>query len=176
MKTTLRVTGWLAVAALGCSCAMVDGNRGGGSLQVSFENPAKFTDMSRVYPSNGGADEGYLEELRDYLQRAGAARIPAGHTLALTITDVDMAGEFEPHRGPKFSDVRIVRSIYAPRITLRYRLTDAAGAVLTEGDRVLSNPTFDWTALHINRDDPLRYEKDLLDEFVSEIARSATKS
>jgi hypothetical protein len=176
MNTKMKLAGWLMVAALGCSCAMVDGTADGGTVQVNYENPEKFTDMSRYHPTGRGADESYMDELRDHLQRAGSSRIPAGDTLAITITDGDLAGEFEPHRGPTLADVRIIRSMYAPRINLTYRLTDASGAVRAEGDRVLRNPTFDWTTLHINRTDPLRYEKDLLDEFLSEVARSVKSS
>lgn len=111
-----------------------------------------------------------MSELRQYIERTGAARLPAGHTLSVRITDVDMAGQFEPERGSQFMDVRIVKTIYPPRITLNYRLTDSTGAVVSEGDRRLTNQSFEYNASPITRDD-LRYEKGLIDDFLSEIAK-----
>jgi hypothetical protein len=163
----------LVLSVLLVSACATGGAKGGGTVQVNFQSPEKFTDMSRKYMDQRGADEGYLSELRDYIQRIGSGRVPAGYTLAVTITDVDMAGDFEPQRGPQFSDVRIVKSIYPPRINLTYRLTDSTGAVRSEGERQLRDQTFEWNVSPINRDDPLRYEKALLDNFLSDVARQA---
>ena len=161
-----------AAAVLVSGCATLDRPGGGGTVDVQFQDPDRFTDMTRNHP-RGGADDGYLDEVREYLQRTGASRLPAGYTLAVTITDVDMAGEFEPQRGPDFNDVRVVKQIYAPRITLTYRLTGPDGAVRDEGQRTLHDPTFDWRVQPINRNDPLYHEKELLDSFLSEIAKGA---
>ena len=85
--------------------------------------------------------------------------------LRVTVTDVDMAGDFEPWRGPRFDDVRIVKDIYPPRIELRFRLLDANGSVLREGERTLRDSAF------LMRDgahetDSLRFEKRLLDQWL----------
>ena len=61
----------------------------------------------------------------------------AGLTLDVRMTNIDLAGEFEPWRGPQFDRVRIMREIYPPRVALEFRLTDAGGAVVKEGQRVL---------------------------------------
>jgi hypothetical protein len=171
MNKARNVLWWVVSVLLFASCA-TDAGKGGGTVQVNFQDPEHFTDMRRTFPGQG-ADEGYLNELRDYIQRIGSARLPAGDTLTVTITDVDMAGEFEPQRGPQFNDVRIVKSIYPPRINLTYRLTDTTGAVRSEGERQLRDQAFEWTGSPIMRDEPLRYEKALLDRFLSDVARAA---
>jgi hypothetical protein len=117
-----------------------------------------------------------MSELRQYIERTGAARIPAGYTLSLTITDVDMAGQFEPERGPRFMDIRVVKAIYPPRITLSYRLTDSTGAVRSEGDRRLSDMSFEYSTTPITQDDSLRYEKELIKDFLSDIAREVSQA
>lgn len=126
--------------------------------------------MNRGYNALKGADEGYLSELRQHIERTGARRLPAGYKLAVTVTDVDMAGQFEPERGAQFTDIRMVRPIYPPRINLTYRLTDQNGAVVSEGERRLRNQSFDWTLSPLDQQDPLRYEKALIDDFMRDVA------
>jgi hypothetical protein len=76
-----------------------------------------------------------------------------------------MAGEYEPWR-PRAYGVRIVRDVYPPRIDLRFRLAAADGSLLKEGECKLRDPAFMATALLYFRDDPLRYEKALLDDWL----------
>ena len=87
-----------------------------------------------------------LGELRKHLQDRAEGYLAEGQKLTVTITDVDLAGEFEPWRGPAAADVRIVKEIYPPRIKLSFRLTDASGAVVKQGERELTNLNFLMTA------------------------------
>ena len=56
--------------------------------------------------------------------------------LVVTISDIDMAGAFEPGRRHLWQ-VRIIRDVYPPRIDLAFTLTDADGAVVKSGERKL---------------------------------------
>ena len=87
--------------------------------------------------------------------------------LAIRVTDVDLAGEFEPRRGPQFDRVRIMREIYPPRIDLEFRLTDSEGTVAREGRRQLRDPLYLARAV-LGDSDRLRYEKELLGEWLRE--------
>lgn len=145
---------------------------GGGQVEVQFEEPNQFTDIQRSY-NTMEADESYLKDLREYIEQAASSRLQAGQRLQVTITNVDMAGDFEPERGPELHDVRIVRSIYPPRIDLRYTLTDSAGSVISQGERQLRDLAFEYKLPPATwRDDPLRHEKMLLQDFFSEITRA----
>lgn len=166
---TLEWIAVLVVAVCAASCASVQ-EGGGATVEVSYKDPEKFTDMSMTYLSDG-ADKGYLDELQRHIERAAARLIPTGYTLAVTITDVDMAGDFEPHRGPNLTDVRIIKRIYPPRINLTYRLTDPSGTVRSEGERQLRDLAFDWNVSPIDREDSLRYEKALIDDFLRDLAK-----
>jgi hypothetical protein len=67
--------------------------------------------------------------------------------------------------------VRIVKDIYPPRFSFRFEIKDAAGKVLKDGERRLTDLGF-MQRLTIDRQDPLRYEKDLLGDWVrSELRR-----
>jgi hypothetical protein len=133
---------------------------------VEFFEPLRFTD---VLDSHMGRPdpELYLPQLRDHLLERAKYHVPEGHTLSVTFTDIDMAGEFEPWRGPQWSDVRIVKDIYPPRINLTFRLTDAEGRVVKEGKRELRDLAFLMKITMAFRDDPLRHEKALLDDWLS---------
>ena len=92
--------------------------------------------------------------------------MPEGHTLSVTFTDIDMAGDFEPWRGVRFDDVRIVKDIYPPRIVLSFRLTDADGNVVKQGKRDLRDIAFMMKITMGFRDDSVRHEKALLDDWL----------
>ena len=91
--------------------------------------------------------------------------MPAGWTLEVRVTDVDLAGEIEPWRGPQFDRVRIMREVYPPRIDLEFRLADAKGAVFKQGSRVLRDPLY-LTRAALGDSDRLRYEKQLLGDWL----------
>lgn len=134
------------------------------NVLVSYVHPEKFTDVGNsAYPDNRMRAD-YLEQLRRHLVRRAASRIPPEQTLTVSITDVDMAGQFEPWRS-RLYDARIIRGVYPPRIDLRFTLAAADGHVVREGSRQLRNPAFQMDASNF-RDDPLRYEKTLLDDWL----------
>src|SRR4051812_33514456 len=103
---------------------------------VQFFEPEKFTDV-RDSMSGDFSRTTYLEQLRDYVLEQAKYYVPTGGMLHVTFTDIDMAGDFEPWRGPRFDDIRIVEDIYPPRISLPFRLPDAQGHGVKEGKRGL---------------------------------------
>ena len=67
-------------------------------------------------------------------------------------------------------DVRIVKDIYPPRIDLQFRVRDAKGNVIKEGERKLRDLSF-MMNLRLNNHDPLRYEKTLIDDWMRKDVR-----
>jgi hypothetical protein len=134
-------------------------------IQVEYVDPEKFTDVKDDYFGSEKGRDSYLDQLKEYIVQRANRRLPAGQTLTVSISDIDMAGDFEPWRGPRFNDVRIVKDIYPPRIDLSYKVTDASGKVVSEGKRELRDLSF-MMNLSIDRQDPLRHEKNLLDDWM----------
>jgi hypothetical protein len=132
------------------------------AVQVEFVKPESFTDAGPARPRSAEAE--VLEPLRDHLVRRAAPRLHEGQTLHVWVTDVDLAGELEPQQ-PYYREVRILKDIYPPRIELRFRLLDAGGTVLKEGERTLRDPSF---LLRGSGDsgDPLRFEKSMIDRWL----------
>ena len=133
--------------------------------EVTFVNPEKFTDAADGERGSDWGRDGNLEALKEHIERRASVYIPEGQKLKVKITDVDLAGEIEPWRSPNFRDVRIVKDIYFPRIELTFQLVDATGAVIKEGTRRLSDMAF-LTTIHLDRSDPLVYDKGLLDDWM----------
>ena len=134
-------------------------------VDVKFGDLSKFSDL-RVSISTTGRDrEGLADELRRHIERAAPPRLPPGARLAVTITDVDMAGEYPPVTGSMSRDIRLVKDVYPPRIDLDFQLTRADGSVEREGRRELRDAGFMWGVSPLTRD-RLAFEKDLLDAWL----------
>lgn len=142
-------------------------------VSVVLVNPEKFTDAKMDSWGNGSAD--ILNRLQTFMQETGNRYVPTGMHLEIKVTDVDLAGEFEPWRGHEFTDIRILRSIYMPRINLQFRLTDSKGAVVSSGARELEDQAYQWRNAW-PQDDYLRYEKDMLRDWFSQEFRGLKPS
>lgn len=140
-------------------------------VAVKFVDTDNFTDFTDSYSFPDRGRGTFIKELTAFIQRKATARLAPGQSLEVVITDVDMAGEFEPWRGPNAMDVRIVKDLYPPRINLSFRIVGASGAVIAEGDRKLRDLGFMYTVRPTDQD-PLRYEKDLLDRWLARELRA----
>ena len=137
-------------------------------VEVIFDHPEKFADIKGDSMNSPKGRAVMLDQIRDILETAGAGIIPAGQKLTMTFTDIDLAGEYEPWRSGPMSDVRIIKDIYSPRFVFSYKLTDAAGAVLKEDKVDLRDLTF-MMRVTISRDEPLRFEKDILADWIRSV-------
>ena len=131
---------------------------------VAFEHPEAFTDVGRDR-QHAGRDE-FLATLREHLVQQAARVLPAGEKLEVRITDVDMAGDFEPRTGSR-DDVRVLGPIDPPKIALRFRLLAADGSVRQEGERHLVDQAYLRAGDARSSTDPLRFEKALLDVWLA---------
>jgi hypothetical protein len=134
------------------------------TARVEYEKPESFTDAGRPRPGAGRGES--LGPIRDYFIREIARRLPADQSLDIWITDVDLAGAFEPTQH-YYNEVRIVKDRYPPRIELRFRLIRADGSSMKEGTRTLRDPAF---MIHGTGDsqDALRYEKAMIDRWLED--------
>lgn len=160
----IRLSHLVAVAALAASSAFAAGKseKKPSSVTVTFQEPDKFTDAKSTFGM--GADEGYLDIISEHLQKVAGKQLAQGQKLDITISDIDLAGDIRPEMTPH--DIRVVKSIYIPRMTLSFKLTDASGALVKEGQRKLSDLDFMDSIGLIGRDQPLYYDKEMLTDWV----------
>jgi Protein of unknown function (DUF3016) len=145
-------------------------------VSVVFVQPERFID-AKDRCLGSAVTTPVLEALRSFLVEAAGRHLPAGMSLAIRITDVDLAGEFEPARAPEFCATRIVRAGAGPRIDLEFRLLDETPRVVREGTRRLRDPLFTMRTTG-DETDRLRHEKALLRRWLrdelADLARRGT--
>ncbi len=135
------------------------------TVSVTFVQPETFTDAGR---SPGRATPRELaalqKDLQQHLELLADRKLAASDSLQVEVLDIDLAGDFQPLRWASFSDVRVVRDIAGPRITLRYTAM-LGDRVVTGPEEQLSNMNFLSSHNHYSSGDRLRYEKPMLDKW-----------
>jgi Protein of unknown function (DUF3016) len=173
MKTIRLFSTVLGLAAASALHA-ADSPKGAIRTDVIFDHPENFTDVKDSdLPSDKGRDE-ILSRIRSYLVSRTASLVPEGDRLTITFTDIDLAGDFEPGRGPQWSDVRIIKAIYPPAFKFTYSVTDASGRVVKQGTEDIRDMNFQ-TRVTLDSSDSLHYEKDILDDWARSTLRDLRK-
>ena len=132
---------------------------------VTYENPAKFTENRTTPVSERYKSDNDLAMLKRYIEKRAARVLAPGQHLDIVVTDVALAGRYEPWPNSPTGWMRVVRRTYPPRIDLHYTLQDASGKVIKKGSRKLSDLGFmDTTG--IQNSDPIRYEKVVIDNWL----------
>jgi hypothetical protein len=168
MKTLSKLSLVIA-AALAAGSVVASADEKSSNVTVAFHEADKFTDVRSHF--GGDTDEGYLKMLSQHLQRSADKRLAPGHKLEVTFTDIDLAGDYLPSAAQN-QDIRVIREIYIPRMKLSFRLLDENGKVINEGERRLSNMDFMNDLRLIGRNDPLFYDKNLLDDWINKEFKS----
>lgn len=164
MKTYLSLL--LSLFAL-CLTALAGttADKAAAPVQVSYTDADKYTDFKsdRFDSESGRAD--LEEQFTAHLNKLGAELLAPGQRLEVKFTNIDLAGAYEPWRGPQFDDVRIMKDIYPPRMSLEFRLLDAGGKLISEGKRELSDLSYLMQTL-LPTSDGLRFDKKLLTDWM----------
>src|SRR5215813_10384743 len=103
----------LSAVNVGAACTeMATVSSPAARIAVIFVQPQHFTDVrySKAEPNSVAL----LHELHTFMCTLGERYVPTGMQLEITVTDIDLAGDFEPWHGPQFVHVRITRAIYPP--------------------------------------------------------------
>jgi hypothetical protein len=125
-------------------------------VTVNFAgNPDRYTDARNYGLSMAG-------EIRATILRLGARYVPKNQNLKITILDIDLAGMDESFRNPNLP--RILRESTWPKIRLRYEITQNR-RVIDSGERLLSDQMYLGRLGMASSGDPLRYEKNMLDDW-----------
>lgn len=137
-----------------------------GPVQVQWNDPSGFTELRQSHNRWEAERGNWVVNLAEYLRKQASGKLPEGQQMSVTITDIKRAGDYEPWHGPRMDDVRFMRDIYPPRISLQFTLTDAQGQVIDQGERKLVDNAYLYGNTRLSDTDPLRYEKRLLDDWL----------
>ena len=145
---------------LSCIAAVAVSSAAAGTVSVSFANAAGFADAGAT-PWDKGANQ---RALAGHLQVLGQRHLSTDQLLRVEMLDLDLAGTTRllRHAG---HDLRIVRGkADVPRISLRYTLEEG-GQLLRSGEDSLTDLNYGRGLSHASGADPLRHEKQMLDEW-----------
>lgn len=141
-------------------------------VEVTWQEPDTYTDVRPANESRKGFRERVFRGLEKHFVKMAEA-LPDDNTLAITVTDLDLAGQVWPSSFVGFghatgSDVRVIRRIGIPRIAFSYTLSDSTGAVVKSADVSLKDMGFMDSIASSRYNDQLRYEKHMLQEWFNE--------
>lgn len=136
-----------------------------GPVSVSWTDPARFTEITHSRNRYESMRGDWVRELAQYLRKDAAKELPQGARMEVTITDIDLAGDYEIGSGGGFDAVRRMREIFPPRIDLTFKLMATDGRVLSEGTRELIDQFYLRHVSVLSNTDRLHYEKRLIDQW-----------
>ena len=164
MKTKLPMIAFFGLVAVGAALA-AGPDKPVSRVEVIFVEPDKFTDVKDELLQTERGRNYLLEQLKVHMQSVAAKYVKEGQHLEIKVSDVDLAGGFEPWHGGNFDRIRILRDQYPPRMELEFRLVDAEGRVISTGKRRLIDGGYLMT-LSIATHDPLRYDKEMISDWL----------
>ena len=164
MKSKLPVVVFFGLVAVGAALA-AGTDKPVSRVEVIFVEPEKFTDVNDESMQTDSGRDYLLEQLKTHMLTVGSKYVTQGQHLEIKVSDIDLAGAFEPWRGVDFDRIRIIKDIYPPRMTLEFRLVDADGKVISAGTRRLSDFGYMMT-ISLSTNDPLRYDKGMISDWM----------
>jgi hypothetical protein len=148
------------------------------NMRINLIQPEKFSDF-RIQGRQENVSAGiFRDQISAYLSPLVARRFP-GDKLALTFTDIDLAGRIDPSKTRNLSNIRIDRNIASPlRLYFDYTLTDSNGKILARGSKSLVDADYLYRYTYYPnqpKSTPLFYEKATLSRWIDTSDLSAIK-
>lgn len=176
MHVSCRLKNLLLVLALTLGACASNPPKNLDHVAVTFTENAVPDSLRNAPSESESSRRSWQKDLAKHVAERVAPLLSDNEQLAVQITLIERAGGFEPWRGMQSDSVRIVRDIYPPRIELSFTLTNATGQIMKTATRQLRDPGF-MMGLNRYQNDPLRYEKKLLDDWINkEFPRHAIAS
>ncbi len=153
----------LATSALVATSALLAGSALAGEAKVTWQNPDSYTDIRPGNQTKAGFEARVFKGLDEVFDKL-ARQLPDGYKLLINVTDVDLAGDVRPGRGPGGQDIRIVRDIDWPRMSFSYVLNNAQDQQVVAGKEDLKDINF-RSGIGINTSDSFYYEENMLKDW-----------
>lgn len=148
------------------------------AVTVTYQQPENYHDLALSGSDTPSMQAEVMKQLEVHFKKLGESYLPKGDKLEITVQDIDMAGAYEPWQTPNLTRTRFIRDIYRPKFILHYRWLDPSGIVKADKDETVSdlNYLMRQETRKYQDNDPLRYEKTLLDRWFLETFSGAKKT
>lgn len=132
-----------------------------GEVKLTWQEPEKFADIRSTSETRDAFQERVIKELGKVFVDL-ANKLPDGVTWIATVTDIDLAGDVRPMMRHGTGDIRVVKDIYWPRMSIRYSMLDARGQVISEGKEDIKDMSFMLGNPMAARNTAFQYEAKML--------------
>jgi hypothetical protein len=142
-----------------CAVTTFASAQAAGTVDVSFVDPARFSDAG----ASDWEERANLGKLSEHLRQLGQQHLKSGQVLKIDVLDVDLAGEMRPSR--RIADLRISKGMADwPKISVRYVL-QADGQASRSGEEIIGDMSYQQRGADHQRFEPLRREKQMLERW-----------
>ncbi|MBB1328139.1 MULTISPECIES: DUF3016 domain-containing protein [Pseudoalteromonas] len=135
-----------------------------GESVVKWNDFNDYRDVRASNQAKGSYHKSIAASFEKHMSKL-AEQLPKDYKLNVEFTDLDLAGDV---RYGGMEEIRVVKSIYFPRIKLNYSLTDNDGTVLSKDTDVELKDMGFMDKIKMGREESLYYEKRLLTEWFGE--------
>lgn len=124
-----------AIVCLALSSFTVTAQTSESAVKLEWFQPEKYTDIRPSNESKATYRKHVIETFEKFWAKL-SEKLPSGYQLTLTIKDIDLAGDVNPLYRVDNRDIRVIKDMYFPKITLDYQLKDASGTVIDSAQDV----------------------------------------
>lgn len=135
------------------------------TVKVDYVNPQDYTDAG--YTSRVPTErerQGLQRDVTAIFDKLAGRYLADDESLHVEVLDIDLAGDIEPLWQRTGRDMRVVRDVTWPKMTLRYSLQRGSETVAS-GETRLSDMDFLQRTPRTFGDDRLKYEQAMLDQW-----------
>lgn len=151
----------ILISILLSSLILLTTNANAASSEVTWTDYESYRDIDPGEQNRKRFRETTFKNLEKHFVKL-AGTLPEGQVLKINVTDVDLAGD--THAGG-INRIRIIKSIYSPRMNFSYQLLAEDGKVIQSDEVVVKDMNFMSTTRLKYRNDSLGYEKKMLDDW-----------
>lgn len=131
-----------------------------GEAKVTWKD---FNDYRDVYPGKevkGAYHKRVAKQFEKHISKL-AEQLPEGYKLNVTFDDIDLAGDARMN----MQDLRVIKPIYFPRLTISYTVQDKSGATVSSAEKLVLKDMSFMDRIKKGRETSFYYEKKLLSEW-----------
>lgn len=125
---------WLATSLIGCAAYA-------GEAKVTWREPDQYTDIREGTELRDNFRAKLFQDFESIFADL-AKQLPDGCLLEVTVTDLDLAGEVNGMHDARWQDIRVVKDIYWPRMSINYTLKDSTRETLAAGQEDIKDLDF----------------------------------
>jgi len=148
LSTTLLVWVWAGSASAGTS-------------EVKWNETDKYTDIRAGNEHRGHFKARIFKAFEEHFSKLSES-LPEGQLLKVEVTDVDLAGDV---RFDTMDRIRVVKSLYIPRIEFSYEVVNSDKSIARSGDVDLKDMGFLTSSTSRYSHKTIPYEKRMLDKW-----------